>query len=138
MTLPIVVYTSESTRLIMALKRNELCGLQKFHSYRAVLLPPRHPRTLQNTQLYLKDTSKYLCVFIFFIIFDCLQTCLLLRFLHIFYAFWLRNAHYESLLQNYAHEKVPIFQVQVFVHSAMTHKRMIMFVLKYTLNKQAD
>ena len=37
------------------------------------------------------------------------QTCLLLRFWRIFYAFGLKNTHYGSLLQNYAHEKIPIF-----------------------------
>ena len=37
----------------------------------SVLLPqdtPRHPRTPQDGLLYLKDTSKYLCLFIFIII----------------------------------------------------------------------
>ena len=41
------------------------------HFYGSVLLPqdtPRHPRTPQDALLYLKDISKYLCLFIFIII----------------------------------------------------------------------
>ena len=38
-----------------------------------------------------------------------IQTCLLLHFLRFFMLFGLQNTHYGTLLQNYAHKKVPIF-----------------------------
>ena len=67
-----------------------------------------------------------LCIWVFLLYehMGILQTCLLVSILRIFYAFGHQITHYKSQLQNYTHEKVPIFNkfssILLF-SSAMVH-----------------